>query len=280
MRKKSSGSWRFVASIGLISVLVLGVGFVMALTGPHGEAASTLPTTTPDQTPAAQPPATADPNRPLSIVALGDSLTAGVGDPSNKGYVGDVKDMLTKSGRQVNVQNFGISGLMSPELVQSITRPGIPATIKTADLVLISIGANDLTHAVDLQQILATDQIDEKKIISTEETYTKNMDTILKTVRASNPTAPVFVIGLYNPFEGEFDDKNGVINRDLNMWNTNAMKVAQEFQNVKVIPMADIFQWNTDHLLAGDHFHPNQQGYQLMAQRIGQALPANLQGKQ
>lgn len=280
MRKNSSGSWRVVASIGMVSILVLGVGFVMALTGPRGEAASTLPTSTPDQQSTAQQPATPDPNKPLTIVALGDSLTAGVGDPSSKGYVGDVKDMLMKSGRQVNVQNFGISGLQSPELVRSITGPGIPATIKTADLVLISIGANDLTHAVDLQQILATDQIDEKKLITTEGTYTKNMETILKTVRASNPTAPVFVVGLYNPFEGEFEDKNGVINRDLNMWNTNAMKVEQGFQNVKLIPVADIFQWNTDHLLAGDHFHPNQQGYQLMAQRIGQALPANLQGKQ
>ncbi|MGZ4135159.1 MAG: GDSL-type esterase/lipase family protein [Tumebacillaceae bacterium] len=281
MNKKSSWSWRVVAGIGLLSVAVLGTGLGMAIFGAHGESAASQPLTQPQTTKPKAPQATQTMPNSLNLVALGDSLTAGVGDASGKGYIGDLRDMLVKSGKVVTVQNMAVSGLQSPELVHTIQSPSVQSMLKTANMVYISIGANDLTHSVgDPMQIISTDQIDEKKIIATEETYTQNMKTILQTVRANNADAPVFVIGLYNPFEGMIDDKNGVLDRNLNTWNTNVMKITQQFKNVKLVPMFDIFQWNTNHLLAGDHFHPNQEGYNRMATRLLQALPPDAQTKQ
>jgi lysophospholipase L1-like esterase len=280
MNKKSPLSWKLVAGIGLLSVAVLGTGLGMALFGPQGDTATTQPTTIPNKASQTAPKPTTTNPQALTLVAMGDSLTAGVGDPTKKGYIGDLRDLLVQQGKTVTVKNVGVSGLQSPELVHTIQSPSMQAMLKTANMIFISIGANDLTHSIgDITQIISTDQIDEKKIIATEEIYTQNMKTILQTVRANNANAPVFVIGLYNPFEGLIEDKNGVLDRDLNMWNTNVMKITQQFKNVKLVPTFDLFQWNTDHLLAGDHFHPNQDGYSRMATRIMQAFPPDVQPK-
>jgi lysophospholipase L1-like esterase len=80
------------------------------------------------------------------------------------------------------------------------------------------------------------------------------------------------VLGLYNPFEGLFEDKDQADRLLLN-WNENLRTTVQTYPLVKVVPMFDIFQWNTNQLLSVDHFHPNQQGYQLMADRLFQVVP-------
>jgi lysophospholipase L1-like esterase len=274
MRNKS-WSWLLTSALGLLGVAVLGTGFLLAVVGPRGESAAAVPNQQ------SQPAAAAvDANnkqtadaKPYLIVALGDSLTKGVGDKEGKGYVGYLKDKLETDKQKVAVQNLGISGLESGELVKSVQNGGIQALIKEAKLITISIGGNDLTHSVgNVQTILQTGKIDEEKIRQATAEYTKNINEILKVVRAHNPEAPVLVVGLYNPFEGMFDDK-GKLDQLLVEWNANVVQLVQAYPNVKVVPTFDIFQWNNDRYLSLDHFHPNESGYQRMAERMAQAMP-------
>ncbi|MBL0388295.1 hypothetical protein JJB07_16950 [Tumebacillus sp. ITR2] len=276
--KNKSWSWRIVSTLALLSALIFGVGFVMAIIGPKGTTSAAEMTDTLQQKNDAAPAAAATAQNPQTypIVALGDSLTKGVGDKNGKGYVGYLKDKLDQQGRSVSVQNLGVSGLESPELLKTVQSAGTKSILKDAKLILISIGGNDMTHSVgDISQILTSASIDETKFLTAQERYTKNLDGILKSVRTSNPDAPILVVGTYNPFEGIVED-TAKMNALLDGWNANAITVVQKYPNAKVVPTFDIFEWNTDRLLAGDHFHPNENGYEKMAERLLQALPKSI----
>jgi lysophospholipase L1-like esterase len=278
MRKKfSSALWVSVATVALLSICVLGAGFAMAIIGPKGEAIESVSAQQKEAKEAVAE--TSTPGHPYRIVALGDSLTKGVGDRTGKGYVGFLKDKLEANGQTVQVQNLGISGLESTELAGSLQSGGFEQSIQTADLITISIGGNDITHSIGgVGQILSSGNISEAEIRAAQETYTKNLQAILQTVRGQNPNAPILVLGLYNPFEGVFEDQS-LIQRLLSEWNANLIQTAQALPNVKVIPTYDIFQWNVAKFLSVDHFHPNEAGYERMAERLFQALPGEMQAK-
>ena len=273
--RNRSWSWLLTSVLGLLGVAVLGTGFLLAVVGPRGESTAAVPNQESQPTAAAVEPnnkQTAN-AKPYLIVALGDSLTKGVGDKEGKGYVGYLKDKLETDKQKVAVQNLGISGLESGELVKSVQNSGIQALIKEARLITISIGGNDLTHSVgNVQTVLQTGKIDEAKIRQATAAYTRNLDEILKVVRAHNPEAPVLVVGLYNPFEGVLDDK-GKLDQLITESNANVAQLVQSYPNVKVVPTFDIFQWNNDRYLSIDHFHPNESGYERMAERMAQAMP-------
>ncbi|PWK08457.1 GDSL-type esterase/lipase family protein [Tumebacillus permanentifrigoris] len=273
--KNTSWSWRIVSTLAITSALVLGAGFVMALLGPKGTTSAAEMTDTLQKQTAPASAATQT-DQTYSVVALGDSLTKGVGDKNGKGYVGYLKDKLDADGRKVTVNNLGVSGLESPELLKTVQSAGTQAVLKDAKLILISIGGNDITHSVgDISTILTTNKFDETKLLAAQDRYTKNLDEILKLVRTSNPNAPVLVVGLYNPFEGIVED-GAKLTALLDGWNANAISIVQKYANAKIVPTADIFEWNTDRLLSGDHFHPNESGYEKMAERIKQALPKSI----
>ncbi|HEU4962345.1 MAG TPA: GDSL-type esterase/lipase family protein [Bacilli bacterium] len=287
MKKTGTGSWLFVSALSIVSAAVLGIGFYLALF-PSGQTASDTPqvkANPPAGQPQAQPtaaPTTAAPttaattdSSTLQLLALGDSLTKGIGDPEGKGYVGYLKDSLTAHDkRQIVAQNLGVTGLESGQLLRSLQSEGVKPMLQEAGVIVISIGGNDVTHAFGGVEQLVSQGIDEKKVVKAQDEYTKNLQEILTIVRNENQRAPILLLGLYNPFEGVFND-GGQSNRLLLDWNDNLRLTAQAFPNVKVVPMFDLFQWNTDHLLSVDHFHPNQTGYQEMAARLEQALPKN-----
>jgi lysophospholipase L1-like esterase len=280
MRKKISWLWVSVSSVAMLSAAVLGTGFSMSLGGGTGDTASQPPVVQADAWPTAS--AAAAPTKqhqPVLIVALGDSLTKGIGDNSGKGYVGALQDKLTANGQTVNVQNLGISGLESTELMNSLNSGGIADALKGAKVITISIGANDMTHSIGgIAQVMTSKGIEQDKLLQSEAKVTKNVESILKTVRGYNKDAPILLLGLYNPFEGVFEDQ-ALITKLLAGWNAQLLQIAQAQTNVKVVPTADIFQWNVNSLLSVDHFHPNQQGYEKIAERMLQALPQEIQTK-
>ncbi|KEO83870.1 SGNH/GDSL hydrolase family protein [Tumebacillus flagellatus] len=277
--KKPSWSWRIVSTLALLSALVFAGGFVMAIVGPQGtSSAADLTDPSNDTTPqdATTAAASAVNTQTYPVVALGDSLTKGVGDKNGKGYVGYLKDKLDKLGRKVSIQNLGVSGLESPELLKSVQSAGTQSILKDAKLILISIGGNDMTHSVgDVSQIITSGKVDEAKFLAAQDHYSKNLDGILTSVRKANPDAPILVVGLYNPFEGVVEDP-ARMNQLLDGWNENELAIVQKYPNAKVVPTFDIFEWNTDRLLSGDHFHPNELGYDQMAERMLQALPKSI----
>src|SRR5699024_12554238 len=78
----------------------------------------------------------------LKITTLGDSHKKGVGDETDiSGYVGIIEDNLEN---EIDIYNFGISGYRSDQLLKLIKEPDTQNSLKEADLVLMTIGANDM----------------------------------------------------------------------------------------------------------------------------------------
>lgn len=82
----------------------------------------------------------------FKIIALGDSLTRGTGDIEGKGYAGYVSDHLKLTGREISLVNLGIKGLTSSQLAEQMKQKEIGRQIGQADVILMTIGGNDLFH--------------------------------------------------------------------------------------------------------------------------------------
>ena len=75
-------------------------------------------------------------------VALGDSLTEGVGDTTNQGgFVPLVAQSLTnEEGYQVDVKNFGVAGNTSNQILKRMKeKPEIAEALAQADLMTLTV---------------------------------------------------------------------------------------------------------------------------------------------
>ncbi|MFT8311233.1 MAG: SGNH/GDSL hydrolase family protein [Sporolactobacillus sp.] len=212
------------------------------------------------------------------IVALGDSLTEGVGDLENQGYVGATYKALKvkKNVKNVSIRDLGHRGDTSSDLLKKLQQPKFIESIKESNTVFLTIGGNDIVavlhqHFLDLHQ---SDFTKRRKVFSS------NLNKILSEIRGLNPKAHIYFFGLYNPFE----DYLGKANKDfvpiLNEWNTNSKRISESYAPISFVPTSDLFQGKTDSLLYDDHFHPNKEGYAKMSHRLLQYIKNSNVNKQ
>ncbi|MEM7644505.1 MAG: GDSL-type esterase/lipase family protein, partial [Pseudomonadota bacterium] len=80
----------------------------------------------------------------VTVVALGDSLTAGFGLPEGEGFVPVLQDWLTAQGIDAEVVNAGVSG--------DTTAGGLAridwALTPEADAMIVALGGNDLLRGI------------------------------------------------------------------------------------------------------------------------------------
>ncbi|PLT31429.1 SGNH/GDSL hydrolase family protein [Peribacillus deserti] len=202
----------------------------------------------------------------LKVVAIGDSLTRGMGDETGKGYIGYLTDeMKAKSDKPVIVQNLGISGQESDQLLAQVKTYSVTRQLKEADYILITIGGNDLFQG---GQTLADFQ--PAAIKSIQKKYLRNLDAILSRVRSSNKEAVIFLVGLYNPFI-ELDNGKET-SQVVREWNFNSAETAAKKPKTVFVPTFDLFELKVNDYLYSDHFHPNAKGYRLIAERVAALL--------
>ena len=199
----------------------------------------------------------------ITVLALGDSLTRGTGDETGQGYVGIVTEQLKEEldPREVTVYNLGINGQDSSQLLQQLGQKNIIRQVKEADVILMTIGGNDLFQGGD---VLLNFNLE--KIIKTQKQYVTNLEQIFTTLREQNTEATIFILGLYNPFIDL--EHNDVTNNIVREWNYSTQNVAGKFEKVVFVPTFDLFQLSVNDYLYSDHFHPNQAGYGLISNRL------------
>jgi len=91
----------------------------------------------------ARPAAAAD--RPVRIVALGDSLTAGYGLPADATFPARLERALKARGLVVDVVNAGVSGDTAPGGLARLDW-SVP---EGTDAVIVELGANDMLRGID-----------------------------------------------------------------------------------------------------------------------------------
>jgi acyl-CoA thioesterase-1 len=81
---------------------------------------------------------------PITIVALGDSLTAGYGLPDKDGFVSQLQAALTANGLAATVQNAGVSGDTASDGLARLDW-SVP---QGTDAVIVELGANDMLRGI------------------------------------------------------------------------------------------------------------------------------------
>lgn len=204
------------------------------------------------------------------LVGLGDSLTQGVGDELKMG--GYLSRLATKMStfqgvRKIELINEGKRGLRSNQLLDKLKFGDLEAPLQKADLIVVSIGGNDIMRIVKKDLFRLRVDSFQKELISFKKRYRQ----ILTEVRMVNQEAPIVLLGLYNPFSVVVAEDNE-FDQIMIDWNTEILNVANDDVNACYVPVDDLFESNENMVYHTDFFHPNSKGYEQMTNRILESL--------
>jgi lysophospholipase L1-like esterase len=267
-----------------VATILLIIGFVYAVRDVNMPQASTdIVVEKPSQPEAVVKGNLAD-KQEIRVTAIGDSLAKGTGDNTGSGFVRrSIEGLSTATGKKVTLlNNLGINGLTTARLLPKLEEKGAQYALKQSDIILVSIGGNDLfkgsqllsdnngeskeTSTNEVQQDLTPDQL--LAALPEASSYLKS---ILERVRKINPDAYIIYIGLYNPF-GDIEELQIVGNDAVATWNNSAQTLINKYEKMTLVPTFDLFTHHLEQYLSSDHFHPNGEGYQQIADRIVQGI--------
>jgi lysophospholipase L1-like esterase len=228
-------------------------------------------------------------------LALGDSLSAGVGATGfsdENAFVGLVHDEL---GPEFALLNLGIAGHDSHELIEEGPLDRAVAEIEQrnqdddadndVEVVTLEIGGNDLLDllfdlvlpgrcpnvAEGLQKPECVEALRE-----TLDAYEPNLNLILGRLREADPELSIFLMTLYNPFSGASPvlDELGELTLEGDP-NTpfpeglhDIIRRQAEENDVQLVEVYPLFEGKAREYIAGDTIHPNDTGYRVMADAV------------
>ena len=226
----------------------------------------------------------------VTYVAIGDSLTKGVGDSTNQGgFVPLLAQSLTnETGLEFKAINYGVSGNTSSQILSRIReKKEIGKDLKQAQLLTITVGGNDLRKAI----LEDTSNLDLDRFEKASKTYEKNLKQIIELARKDNPDLPVYVVGIYNPLYLNFPDLTE-LQTLVDQWNQRTEVTLSAYQGVYFVPINDLLYKGidgksgvteselgketvtNDALYDEDSFHPNNTGYEIMKEAVLEKIHA------
>lgn len=208
----------------------------------------------------------------LDVLALGDSVPAGSAcgcEPFPALYVRD----LTPDGQATDLAQPGFT---SGDVLSQIYDPTIQPAIRSASIIVIMIGANDLATVFSVGGDTATYQ----QAAATAET---NVAATLRHIRTLQ-AAPVFVLGYWNVVEdgdaarGDYSDADTVQAATITGYTNDALHMAAIAGSATFVPTMPAFKGsdgtsNPTGLLAEDGDHPNARGHAAIAAALYAAQP-------
>ena len=187
-------------------------------------------------------------SKPLTLLGLGDSTIAGVGvDNPMQGLTAQVaKALYTELGRGVGWDSFGQRGITTSQLLQDFLPQALSETSR-ADIVLVSIGAND---AKNLQP--------RRKAV-------KNINAIVDRVHEAYPNALVLVSALpaFNQFETLPNPLRAVMAGHGKAIEVGARRLVEAKPFALMSPPPSTYPPG---FFAVDGFHPGAEGYRIWAE--------------
>jgi len=158
-----------------------------------------------------------------------------------------------------------VKGYRSEQLLTQVKGETIQNQIKDADVILMTIGGNDLFQG---GQTLVSPKQDEISVIKDQ--YVRNLNETIELIKSINQDAVIFLVGLYNPFiDLEDAATTTAVVRD---WNYSTNHLLDQYPNTVFVPTFDLFQLKVNDYLFSDKFHPNSKGYQLIAERVASLI--------
>ena len=210
----------------------------------------------------------------LRITMIGDSLTEGVGDQTNNGGYRYFlsKELLEESGiDQVHFGAFGKNGLTSAGLKKRLKEEQIIESVQNADVVIITIGGNDVMNVVKKNFM----NLQVGDFYKAMDKYEANIKKIISHIKKYNEDVDIYLIGIYNPFQLLLSD---IQEFDILMdeWNRRSNQVIAQYDQVYFVEIWEIFEDHNENIIfEGDYFHPNTRGYERMGEEIYKSVKEN-----
>ena len=207
----------------------------------------------------------------INYLALGDSLTRGIGDETNQyGFTSILLKEMQKSPNVLSVEldNRGKNGRRSEQLLKLVKTGHYDEELKKASFITITLGGNDV------MKIVKSDLFNLKISMFTKElpSFVERYNEIIRLIREKTDV-PILLIGFYNPLSiitNEATPFESIIKE----WNGEIEKITKSEQNICFVPVEDLFSTNVDMVYHTDFFHPNAKGYNVMAERILETIPS------
>src|SRR5207244_1238056 len=146
-------------------------------------------------------------------------------------------------GRSVELDNLGVDGSETGDLLAKLALAATRERVARAGLILISIGGNDLTHSVPVLGAAG----DADPALAALGRARKNLLEILRLVRAANGTAPIRLLGLYDPFVSDAEGRR-LAREVLLRYNVVVEEASFSVPHALVVPISDLFEDRADRL--------------------------------
>lgn len=193
----------------------------------------------------------------VHLIALGDSLTQGVGDQKNNGgYVGIIKTKLEKKDHtSVKTTNYGIAGDRSDQILKRLNNETkFQNNLKNADVIVMTVGGNDLMQSLESNAFVSSKTKFSDKMSAANTTYNQKLNELLKKVRQYNGKAPIFLFSVYNPFYVYFANVDSITTAVTN-WNSTSQATLKGYGPAYFV--------NVDDLMSHGQYQTRAQQQQL-----------------
>ncbi|MDF2723397.1 MAG: spore germination lipase LipC [Paenibacillus sp.] len=213
--------------------------------------------------------------RELEYLALGDSLTAGIGAPPERSFVQQYIQLTEHhQGLALKTEQAGKSGATAEQILQTIrTDAQVKAAAGRSSIITLTAGGNDLIRAAKTFYF----DNDKRHLMIALKQFQRNISAILKTihsVKQGGGNYTIFTVGLYNPLP-EFEEAVFWVNK----FNEHTRSLQSEV--VRFVDVYDAFLGNEDAYLSDDRFHPNEHGYRVIAECVHAAgYPSTASGQE
>lgn len=251
----------------------------------------------------------------IKLVAVGDSLTEGVGDEAEGGYVGQIKQTLTsKQKLTVSTTNAGKSGDRSDQILARINQSkALQDKIAAADVLTVTVGGNDLLQTLEGSITSNNTTKNDATVTRAQNTYAQKLTKLFDKLKTLNANASIFVFSIYNPIYVNFPNVTA-ITQYVDQWNhqtettlasyphayfmdiNTAMSHGQyktaaqikqleksstntdltKITNSKALGTALTAESKDNDLISNsDNFHPNKRGYQVFTTKLYNTMLAH-----
>lgn len=188
-------------------------------------------------------PAKRDPSDVVTIVAFGDSLTAGFGLSRQQAWPALVAEKMEKAGYKFEVVNAGSSGDTTAGGVRRL--PAILRASKKIDIFILELGINDAFRGVPIDQVQA------------------NLQEIIDKTRSRHPGVSIIIAGMQLP-EYSGDDYIAAFGKIFG--------ALAEKNRATLIPYFLAGVGGNPALNQWDRVHPNAAGHRVLAENVWQVL--------
>ena len=184
-----------------------------------------------------------DASKMITIVALGDSLTAGYGLSRKQAYPALLGEKMRAAGYEFEVVNAGSSGDTTAGGLRRL--PAILRAHKNIDILIIELGINDAFRGVEIDQIRS------------------NLQAIIDETRARQPGTSIIIAGMQLPGQTSADYLSAFGQMFATLAEKNRATLIPYFlEGVGGNP--DLNQW--------DRVHPNAAGQRILAENVWRVL--------